>query len=77
MRPDDHRAIARRMDLFHLQEEGPGMVFWHPNGFAILRVIEDYIRRRMAEAGFRYSCIGRPSGPLVGRPLTSHGKAKA
>ncbi len=49
----DHRVIANRLDLFHQQEEGPGMVFWHPRGFALYRVIEDYIRRRMAEAGFK------------------------
>ncbi len=48
----DHRAIANRMDLFHQQEEGPGMVFWHPRGFALYRVIEDYLRRRMRQAGF-------------------------
>jgi threonyl-tRNA synthetase len=50
---DDHRAIANRLDLFHQQEEGPGVVFWHPRGYAIYRVIEDYIRRRMRRAGFR------------------------
>jgi threonyl-tRNA synthetase len=50
---DDHRAIGNRLDLFHQQEEGPGMVFWHPRGFALYRVIEDYIRRRMRRAGFR------------------------
>src|SRR5262245_9913694 len=50
---DDHRAIANRLDLFHQQEEAPGMVFWHPRGYAIYRVIEDYIRRRMRRAGFR------------------------
>ena len=50
---DDHRAIANRLDLFHQQEEGPGMVFWHPRGYAIYRVIEDYIRHRMRRAGFR------------------------
>ena len=50
---DDHRAIANRLDLFHQQEEGPGVVFWHPRGYAIYRVIEDYIRRRMRGAGFR------------------------
>ena len=49
----DHRAIANRMDLFHQQEDGPGMIFWHPRGFALYRVIEAYIRRRMARAGFR------------------------
>ena len=53
MDPLDHRAIANRMDLFHQQEEGPGMVFWHPRGFAIYRIVEDYIRRRMRRAGFR------------------------
>lgn len=49
----DHRAIANRLDLLHQQDEAPGMVFWHPRGFALYRVIEDYIRRRMAGAGFR------------------------
>ncbi len=53
MDPLDHRAIANRMDLFHQQEDGPGMVFWHPRGFAIYRIIEDYIRCRMRRAGFR------------------------
>lgn len=53
MDDDDHRAIANRMDLFHQQEEGPGMIFWHPHGFALYRVIEDYIRSRMRRAGFR------------------------
>jgi threonyl-tRNA synthetase len=50
---DDHRAIGNRLDLFHQQEEGPGMVFWHPRGYAVYRVIEDYIRRRMRRVGFR------------------------
>src|SRR3546814_6394739 len=48
----DHRVLGTRLDLFHQQEEGPGMVFWHPRGWALYRVIEDYIRRRMREAGF-------------------------
>ena len=42
----DHRSIANRLDLFHQQDEGPGVVFWHPRGFALYQVIEDYIRRR-------------------------------
>ena len=50
---DDHRAIGNRLDLFHQQEDGPGMVFWHPRGFAIYRVLEDYVRRRMRRAGLR------------------------
>ena len=49
----DHRAIANRLDLFHQQEEGPGMVFWHPRGFTLYRIVEDYIRREMRRGGFR------------------------
>ncbi len=50
--PYDHRVLGTRLDLFHQQEEGPGMIFWHPRGFALYRVIEDYVRRRMREVGF-------------------------
>ena len=53
MDKNDHRQIAMRMELFHQQPEGPGMAFWHPRGFAIYRVIESYIRRKMKRAGFR------------------------
>jgi threonyl-tRNA synthetase len=53
MEANDHRALGQKLELFHLQPEGPGQVFWHPRGFAIYRVIEDYIRKRMREAGFR------------------------
>jgi len=49
----DHRKLGRQMELFHLQEEAPGMVFWHPNGWAIYRVLEDYMRRRLDAAGYR------------------------
>jgi threonyl-tRNA synthetase len=49
----DHRKLAREMDLFHLQEEAPGMVFWHPEGWTIWRVLEDYMRRRLRAAGYR------------------------
>ena len=52
MNPNDHRAIGQRLELFHLQEEAPGMVFWHPRGFALYQIIEDTIRRRMRAAGF-------------------------
>lgn len=48
----DHRALGNKLDLFHQQEEGPGMVFWHPRGNALYRVVEDYIRDRMRQAGF-------------------------
>ena len=49
----DHRSIGNKLDLFHFQEEGPGMVFWHPKGWALYRLIEDYIRRRMKAVGFQ------------------------
>jgi threonyl-tRNA synthetase len=45
--------LVNRLDLFHQQEEGPGMVFWHPRGWALYRVVEEYVRRRMRKAGFR------------------------
>jgi threonyl-tRNA synthetase len=49
----DHRVLGNKLDLFHQQEEGPGMVFWHPRGWELYRVLEDYIRLRMRRAGFR------------------------
>jgi threonyl-tRNA synthetase len=49
----DHRRLGREMDLFHFQEEAPGMVFWHPNGWTIYRALEDYMRRRLTRAGYR------------------------
>ncbi|MEM6636693.1 MAG: threonine--tRNA ligase [Pseudomonadota bacterium] len=49
----DHRKLGREMELFHFQEEAPGMVFWHPNGWQIYRSLEDYMRRRLTAAGYR------------------------
>jgi threonyl-tRNA synthetase len=49
----DHRKLGREMELFHLQEEAPGMVFWHPNGWTVYRTLEDYMRRRLRSAGYR------------------------
>ena len=49
----DHRRIGKEMALFHLQEEAPGMVFWHPNGWSIYRALEDYMRRRLTRAGYK------------------------
>ncbi|MEM8788170.1 MAG: threonine--tRNA ligase [Pseudomonadota bacterium] len=49
----DHRKLGREMDLFHLQEEAPGMVFWHPNGWTLYRTLEDYMRRRLTAAGYK------------------------
>ncbi len=48
----DHRKIAKKLDLFHTQEEAPGMVFWHPNGWSIYRTIEQYMRDRQVEWGY-------------------------
>ena len=49
----DHRKLGREMDLYHLQEEAPGMGFWHPNGWTVYRALEDYMRRRQNAAGYR------------------------
>ncbi|MCL6620148.1 threonine--tRNA ligase [Thermomonas hydrothermalis] len=48
----DHRKIGKALDLFHLQEEGPGLVFWHPKGWAIWQVVEQYMRRVYRETGY-------------------------
>jgi threonyl-tRNA synthetase len=49
----DHRRIAQEMDLFHLQQEAHGSVFWHPNGFVMWRQLEAYMRRRLDAAGYQ------------------------
>ncbi len=49
----DHRRIGRQLDLFHLQEEAPGMVFWHPRGWAVYRAVEDYIRDMQRTRGYQ------------------------
>ncbi|WIY69315.1 threonine--tRNA ligase [Aquidulcibacter paucihalophilus] len=48
----DHRRIGKAMGLFHMQEEGRGMVFWHPKGWILWRVLEAYMRRRLDAAGY-------------------------
>ncbi|HEY0165153.1 MAG TPA: threonine--tRNA ligase, partial [Sphingomicrobium sp.] len=48
----DHRKIGQEMDLFHLQAEAHGSVFWHPNGFVVWRQLEAYMRRRLDAAGY-------------------------
>jgi len=48
----DHRKLGRAMNLFHMQEEGRGMVFWHPKGWRLWRTVEDYMRRRLDAAGY-------------------------
>ncbi len=48
----DHRKIGKALDLFHLQEEGPGLVFWHPRGWSIWQVVEQYMRRVYRDTGY-------------------------
>ncbi|EXI66343.1 MAG: Threonine--tRNA ligase [Candidatus Accumulibacter adjunctus] len=48
----DHRKLGRQLDLFHLQDEAPGMVFWHPKGWTIWQEVEQYIRRVLGENGY-------------------------
>ena len=48
----DHRKIGKQQDLFHLQEEAPGMVFWHPNGWTIYQVLEQYMRKVQQDNGY-------------------------
>ena len=48
----DHRRLGRQLDLFHFQEEAPGMVFWHPKGWTVYRVLEDFIRNKQIKAGY-------------------------
>jgi threonyl-tRNA synthetase len=48
----DHRRLAREMDLFHFQEEGPGTVFWHPKGWTLFQALISYMRRRQPESGY-------------------------
>lgn len=52
LEPRDHRHIAQRLGLFHMQEEAPGMAFWHPRGWTVFRLIEDAVRRHMEREGF-------------------------
>ena len=49
----DHRRLGREMSLFHMQEEAPGMAFWHPKGWAIWQALEAYMRRRLDDADYQ------------------------
>ena len=48
----DHRKLGREMDLFHMQEEAPGQIFWHPNGWMIYTQLQDYMRRKQRTDGY-------------------------
>jgi threonyl-tRNA synthetase len=56
----DHRRLGRELELFHLQEEAAGSVFWHPNGWTLFRTIENYLRMRLDAAGYQ-----EVKGPLL------------
>ncbi|WP_309606770.1 threonine--tRNA ligase [Phenylobacterium sp.] len=49
----DHRKIGQAMELFHIQEEGKGMIFWHPKGWTLYRTLENYMRRRTEAVGYQ------------------------
>ena len=49
----DHRKLGRQLDLFHLREEAPGMVFWHPKGWTVWQQVEQYMRRAYRENGYQ------------------------
>jgi threonyl-tRNA synthetase len=49
----DHRKLGKQLDLFHIQEEAPGMVFWHPKGWAIWQQVEQYMRRTLSQHGYQ------------------------
>ena len=48
----DHRKLGKQLDLFHLQEEAPGMVFWHPKGWTLYRILQNYIREKLSKRGY-------------------------
>jgi threonyl-tRNA synthetase len=56
----DHRRLGRELDLFHLQEEAAGSVFWHPKGWTLFRIIESYLRKRLDTADYQ-----EVKGPLL------------
>lgn len=49
----DHRVLAKKMDLFHMQAEAPGCVFWHPNGWQLVNTIREYVRRLIQRTGYQ------------------------
>ncbi len=49
----DHREIAKKMDLYHIQSEALGQIFWHPNGWSIIKALREYLRVRQRDAGYQ------------------------
>jgi len=52
----DHRKIAKNLDLYHIQDDAPGMIFWHPNGWSIYQEVEQYMREEMRNNGYLEVC---------------------
>ena len=71
----DHRKLGKQLDLFHLQDEAPGMVFWHPKGWALWQVIEQHMRKELNAAGYKEvktpQIMDKPSGknPATGKTI--------
>ena len=68
----DHRKLGKQLDLFHMQDEAPGLVFWHPKGWSIWQVVEQYMRGVYRESGLSGSALSAdPRRVAVGkiRPL--------
>ena len=63
--PGDHRALAARLDLLHFQDEAPGMIFWHPDGWVLYRLLEEAARRHVVAGGYRE--VRTPQ--LIRRPI--------
>ena len=61
----DHRKIAKEMDLFHMQEESPGCIFWHPKGWTVYNILKGYIRKCILKDGYQEVCTPQ----LVDRTL--------
>lgn len=49
----DHRVLGRKLELFHMQEDMPGMIFWHPQGWTLYRTLQSYVRARIERAGYQ------------------------
>ena len=67
----DHRRLGREMNLFHFQEEGPGVIFWHPKGWSLFQELIAYMRRRLKTSLPGGQCAADPRQVAVGdlRPL--------
>ena len=68
----DHRKLGRQLDLFHMQEEGRGMVFWHEKGLTLWRTIEAYMRRRLGRGGLCRSAHAASARPRVLGKVSGH-----